>query len=688
MQGLRAIAVLAVVVYHLSPAWIPGGFVGVDVFFVISGYLITGLIKRSLDEGTFSMGEFLARRARRLFPALFVMVAATLGLGYFLLLPSDYAHTLRAALGAITSTSNVYFWRLLAEGYFAPDAKLNPLLHTWSLGIEVQFYLLFPLLLLYLKNKSLHQTQSVVLALALISLAASACLLAAKPVAVFFLAPFRAWELLAGALVALRFFPEISSIALKQAFSATGLAAVFGACFLYDGTTAFPGLTALLPALGTLALLQTRDTAVHRALESRPLVFIGLISYSLYLWHWPLWVYTQFATGFVSSQPFFPLLLVAAMGLAVASFHLVEQPCRAYLVPRHRKLFVACLGMCATIFMAGGAFNGYAGRFDAQTRLLDAARTESLPLIAPCLDKATDQLCRLGSNSMPPRILLWGDSHAATWAPALDQSLTSFQKSALFSWNSLCPPLFPPDGSVLTGCDRSNLAVKKMLENEPQIDTVVLSAYWAAYFGGLAHVPARTWPRETGRASGGAEVLSDTLEWLQKRGTKIIILGPLPTYEQSVPLGIAMEQVMGKQFPIRQKFETQRLASKDFFNVMERFSGAPFLHFIEPDKWLCRPICDLAIDGRSLYRDNNHLSHDGALPLEPQLRIHLRNALLRDESKTPPSQPGLAPSAMVWRVSLAIQTPSRSISFRRDPLPLAVSHVLHPAAEKVSSWHT
>ena len=216
IDGLRAVAVLAVVLHHLSAPLVPGGYVGVDVFFVISGYLITTIITREKAEGQFTFARFYERRAGRIFPALFAVLGVTLVAGWFVLLPSDYAATLRATLGTLFFSSNMVFWRDLAEGYFAPDAKLNPLLHTWSLGVEEQFYVFFPLLLLGCYRCCQKYIFWILLGCGLVSLLGSVLVVKGNSVAVFFLSPFRAWELFAGVLLALGVMPAAWSTELTQ----------------------------------------------------------------------------------------------------------------------------------------------------------------------------------------------------------------------------------------------------------------------------------------------------------------------------------------------------------------------------------------------------------------------------------------------------------------------------------------
>ena len=273
VDGLRAVAVLAVVLNHFSAVAVPGGYVGVDVFFVISGFLITGIIARELAEGRFSFRRFYQRRARRIFPALFARLVATVAAACVLLLPSDLLPTLRAALGTALFGSNLVFWRM-ELGYFdVTDTRLNPLLHTWSLAVEEQFYILFPVFLLICYRRFTRHVLAVAVLCSVVSLIGAVLLTRTNAQAAFYLAPFRAWELLAGALLALGALPRTRSAVLREAMVGGGMAAIVVACFAFDDSTAFPGLAALAPVLGAVAVIHggtSGSTMAGRRWESVP----------------------------------------------------------------------------------------------------------------------------------------------------------------------------------------------------------------------------------------------------------------------------------------------------------------------------------------------------------------------------------------------------------------------------------
>ena len=254
IDGLRAIAVIAVVLHHLSPTWVPGGFIGVDVFFVISGYLITKIISREIADGTFSFARFYERRIRRLFPALFAVLAFVLVAGWVLLLPSDYLATVRASAATLLFSANILFWNVQTD-YFAGDAKLNPLLHMWSLGVEEQFYLVFPVVLLLIHRWIPRWMVPAMMAGFIVSLGLSILFTPTSFVASYFLLPTRAWELLAGGLLAVIPMRQVGTKFGRELLAFAALLAILVPAFQYTQQTPFPGYAALLPVLGTAALI-------------------------------------------------------------------------------------------------------------------------------------------------------------------------------------------------------------------------------------------------------------------------------------------------------------------------------------------------------------------------------------------------------------------------------------------------
>ncbi|MFC3695314.1 acyltransferase family protein, partial [Chenggangzhangella methanolivorans] len=324
IDGLRAVAVLSVLLYHAA-GLVPGGFVGVDVFFVISGYVITKTIAADLAAGSFGLWSFYERRIRRIAPALGVTILATAAASAAILLPIDLEAMGKSAIAAALMVSNMLFWG--QAGYFDAAAQAKPLLHTWSLGIEEQFYLIFPLLVAGLWRFARRAVVPVLAVLAAASFAASIWHLPVDPDDVFYLAPYRFWELLIGALIALRPARALEG----SAFAFLGLGLIAGAVLLYDDKTLFPGLAALAPTLGAaLAINGAREgMAAARLLAARPLVLVGKISYSLYLVHWPLIVLVEYRQDARLDATEAWLVIAVSLVLAWISWHFVEQPFRA-----------------------------------------------------------------------------------------------------------------------------------------------------------------------------------------------------------------------------------------------------------------------------------------------------------------------------------------------------------------------
>lgn len=431
IDGLRALAVLPVMLFHAGIGGFGGGYVGVDVFFVISGFLITSMVVSGLRTGSFSLRDFYERRARRLLPALFVVMAACLPAAWFLLLPGEALAFGRSMAAASAFGANMLFWR--TSGYFDQAAELKPLLHTWSLGVEEQFYIVFPLLLMLCWRLSPRRLALLLGAMALLSLAGAQWLLARQPQASFYLAPWRAWELLSGALLALHcggglHWPAASRWPAWQRdlAGACGLALILLPVLTYTPQTPFPGLAALPPVLGTLLVLACVDGAgrVGRLLTWRPVVGIGLISYSAYLWHQPLLAFARLSQPGAAPDWLPPLMVLLALGLAAVTWRLVELPWR----DRHRQPSRAVwrLALAGTLGLgAAGLALGWQGglpqRWPPAVRdLIDPPKTRLL--VCPPASGGL-QICPLGAPGRPVSVVLLGDSHANALHTALDARL-------------------------------------------------------------------------------------------------------------------------------------------------------------------------------------------------------------------------------------------------------------------------
>jgi len=439
IDGLRAVAVVPVILFHAGVGALAGGFVGVDVFFVISGYLITSIILRERAEGRFSMLRFWERRARRILPALYVVMLACIPVAWALMLPDQYRDFARSLVAVGLFGSNILFWR--ESGYFAAAAEEKPLLHTWSLSVEEQFYLVFPLLMAVLWRFGQRGVAGVLAVFALISLGLSHYAADTMPSANFFLLPTRAWELLVGALCA--FWLTARSRAGHDGLVALGLGAIMLSVLWFDGTTPFPSLWALVPVLGTAAVILFARPGgwTGRLLSWRAMVGIGLVSYSAYLWHQPLMAFARIAH--LSAPPLWLMLALGALSfpLAYVTWRFVEQPFRrpgATFAPPAR-LGAVLLPSLALLLAVGVHGHVTEGRRDiwmknaavAQVqmyRLWEQARAEGAGWRAdpavPCvmqltrLDGHMDRL-RACREKHGPGLLVAGDSHARMVMPGL-----------------------------------------------------------------------------------------------------------------------------------------------------------------------------------------------------------------------------------------------------------------------------
>jgi len=647
IQGLRAIAVALVVVYHLHAAALPGGFVGVDVFFVISGYLITGIIGKEMAEGRFSFRRFYERRARRIFPALFAMVAATLVACFAVMLPTDLIGALRGALGALLFAANLVFWKM-DTGYFEEiDSRTNPLLHTWSLGVEEQFYVLFPVFLLVCIRWVPGRIAAVLAACTLISFAAAALLVRGNAAAAFYLSPFRAWELLAGALLAVGALPPLRFAVLRELLVAGGLCAILAAAVLYSETTRFPGASALLPVIGAMAVIHGGaggSTLAGRLLSARPMVYVGLISYSLYLWHWPVMVLAQYVNGMRTVAGWSGVLLLIALALAVLSYHFVEQPWRRPTPrrPRGRGLLqaVAFVAGATAFCIVGLLSSGFPGRFDARVAQIDAARRDPLPY-RECNDRHAADACRLGAAGIEPSFLLWGDSHLMALAPVLHDLLLQSRTAAVFVPATGCAPLLDLDSRMKPRCREVAASVQAYLAAQPSIRAVVLAAFWSTYFreqAPLRWAPRDREPLEGAPAAQGA--LGTTVQWLTDNGRRAVIVGPVPTFRKSVPAALALQLRSGITL-LDLSPERQREKNVLFARAAGALPAHGSVNAFHPLDWMCQAQCTVMLGGKSLYRDAHHLNDEGARFLRDRLADALGLAVSPDAgSSYPPDAAG------------------------------------------------
>jgi len=619
IDGLRAVAVLLVVLFHLELAF-PGGFIGVDVFFVISGFLITSLIMRDYEAGDFSMLVFWQRRARRILPALLLVVLAAVVAGWFLLLPRDLMELGWSVLAQAAFLQNVVFWS--GEGYFAAPSETKPLLHTWSLAVEEQFYVVFPVFLALLGWRARRIWPFVLALLLLVSLAISVFAVKFFPGAAFYFLPSRAWELLLGAMIAVvpppRGFPHI----LKEIATALALAILLVAAAVYSAETPFPGWAALPPCVATATIIwlnQTDRTAAARLLEWPLLVFIGLISYSLYLWHWPLISYYRYWQLEPMSMGVKLLLLLASVVLAVLSWKFVETPFRRGIGWSSRKIFTfsaSGLSACAMVGASLMGNDGWVGRFTDEVIGYDAvAREETYRNEMDTAALSASRWIELGAareNSETVDVVVWGDSLAMALCPAVDDYCQQHGLSGIAITRSATAPLPGfANQRALSDPHVSAAALEVIQKKEPKI--VILAAAWSGY--------AQKDPKVFGsqRRDDFWSALAKTVDILRRPGRQIWIVLEPPIHRHHVPRVLARNHLFGLSYgksvitPL-----DYSAASSDFHQRLADHVGEE-VKVIEPaDAFLASgqgknaPFLVTDQSGKAAYRDHIHLSTHGA----------------------------------------------------------------------------
>lgn len=614
IQGLRAIAVVSVLLFHAFPHGLTGGFVGVDVFFVISGFLISGILYRDMQKGRYSLADFYRKRIRRLFPALFVMLLSTLVVGYAVLSPDAYRELARTAISSTLFLSNVDFY--LLSGYFSPAAELKPLLHTWSLAVEEQFYIAFPPLLWLVHRFARRLLMPLLLLVFLLSLLLAQLYLPRDPTAVFFLSPFRVFELLCGVTVSLMTLPAIFARPEARGLAVgAGLAMIALALATYSAETPFPGVAALLPAVGTaLVLLAGRggDSRPARLISSPPFLFFGAISYSLYLWHWPVFSYLRVLS--TDGMPSMPVILMA-LGLAVLagwlSYRLVEQPFARRSI-RHTPLIrMGLAGMCAMCLIAAGirGAGGLPSRFPPDVlTFFDGAKDYS-PERFRChrgtgdLDYA--ETCVLGAAGADPHIVVWGDSHGTELAYALAGMLEKDGQALRQITASACPPVVGVDVPDRPNCAAVNAGMLEGIAGDPGIRTVILATNAENYY-------AKKLPPDTLEAG-----YDRVIRHLREAGKEVIPVSqiPNPNLEAPTAAGYAARRGGGALARIGRPLDDVRAASADWnarlAGLAEAHGAVPF----DPVPLLCAPDFCPVVDGDTrtlLYFNPTHVSVAGA----------------------------------------------------------------------------
>jgi len=635
IDGLRAIAVLPVLFFHASLGF-PGGFVGVDVFFVISGFLIGTLVIAELEAGTFQLFQFWERRVRRLFPALAVVVIACFIAGAIWFVPKNFEELGQSIIAQPLLVSNFYFWR--QSGYFETAAEFQPLLHTWSLAVEEQFYLFFPPIMLLLLKGGRKVATTGIIAFIFGSFVWSVYGSYRYPSPTFFLIPARIWELDIGVLLALLPKARKSWPGLNEILGWLGLVLIFWSVFFFSINTRFPGAAALPPCLGAALIIYANSgkmTSVGKLLSWPGFVFTGKISYSLYLWHWPLIVFIKYLVLTDLPDFYLPLALVASFVLAWLNWKFVETPFRKKtILPDRRRLFMVS-GVLSVVFVVVGTYlykaDGIPSRFPPEVTkhrkekhnfpgndgLENLSRTGELYVIG---DRT--------KNETPPQILLWGDSHAMSVIPVIDKMGKDY---GIGAYTAVKPGTLPLIGAhrAEEGSRAPDLGTPVFeFINKHKIKNVLLVARWSVYVNGLPSGKLSTLISDSETESknpGQAEVvfvrnLRKTVARLRKNEVNVFIMRSVAFQPRDVPVTVALTASRGMDLNLfaRPISELRVWHEKANGLIDEAVKGLgatvldPIPYYTDSSGTYL-----MAKDGNALYEDRDHLSPIGSLELRP-----------------------------------------------------------------------
>lgn len=641
IDGLRAIAILPVILFHAGVAGVGGGFVGVDVFFVISGYLMCSLIAGEMAQGEFSLLGFYQRRVRRIFPALFAMMLTCAVVAWFAFMPQELLYFARSMSAASLFTSNIQFAK--EAGYFDIGAQMKPLLHTWSLAVEEQFYIGFPLVMILLQRIAPRQVIALVLVILAASFAAGIGALNRDATAAFYLSQYRVWELLIGVVLGLGAIPELRSKMGRQVLAATGLLLIGIAVFTFTEKTTFPGFAALLPCLGAACIIHARagNGVVGRLLTLRPLVFVGLISYSLYLWHWPIIVFTRYFTGHELTPALRLTVILASILVAIASWRFIEKPFRGSLalfkgrlLPAIAVLLVGVTSGAGTLVVMSGGAPGrlpadvraiYAATYDRSHFYQDGCFSESDHKGPSNADIESGKVCALGDlDDTGPDFLVWGDSHAAAMAPAIDTAAAARGFGGMFAAHATCPPL--NDVPLTTKgdtrrCTAFNNSVRDLIR-EKHIPLVFMLAYWPKYVH-QSELPnqgdyfdASIPPSVADYSTPVATALDNTLAQLKQEGVKVVLVMDVPEMGHFVPEALAKAKLAGTSTDIAPPWpyiaERQALAR----SMLKKYAAKYDAAIVDPLAAFCdNDHCLASRNGVPLYMDADHITASAAKSL-------------------------------------------------------------------------
>lgn len=632
IDGLRAVAILLVVLYHSGVTFLSGGFIGVDVFFVISGFLIGGIIYTELNNKTFSYSRFYTRRIKRIAPALLVMLVFCSAFAFFYLSPLELKDFNLFAGSTILSVPNIMLWH--KTNYFSPNAELNPLLMTWSLGVEEQFYIFLPIVLsIIIKfNKKVVASVSII---SLISFISCVILTKTAPLFSFFMLPTRAWELGVGVILSIMHKEgRFNSLSLnkKEFLFIIGLGLILFSGVNFDKNTNFPGYAAVLPVLGSSLILIGNARISSVLLGNRVMVFIGLVSYSWYLWHWPLLSFSRLAID--NKLPVSNGLIISAIALLIAyvSYLFVETPFRKGFKFTNKKIIVGYSIISLLMMFPIGM--GY---------LLQGIPQRVSPVVAQAeidkLEQVADR-CLVGygsttyskdiscvPNSLQDGVALVGDSHAAALKGGVEQYAKKSNMVVYQLTKASCPMLLGSTRmmnsypSHATECESYNKKVLGLITDNEKIKTVVISAFWGSGIDDSDSGYAVNNSNQNG-LSALSLGLGNAIQKMTDAGKKVILVQDVPFLQFNVVRAIDNQQI-----PLRKVINTliqptqmDIESTKDYSFPPEKVNALLTsiandhkIEIFDPAQNLCSPAgCKFKSNNRPFYYDNQHLTHLGS----------------------------------------------------------------------------
>ena len=646
IDGLRAIAVLSVLFFHAGLKTFSGGYLGVDIFFVLSGYLITSIILKDIQNNQFSLGRFYEKRCRRILPAIFIVLLVSIPFAWFLLLPHELKLFARSLTYTSLSVSNIYFFN--STNYFDRASELKPLLHTWSLGVEEQFYMLYPLLLLFIWKKGVKTSYVVLAIISVISLMVAHWSSIHYPLASFYLLHTRAWELLSGALLGMYLFHRQTPIeATKQnnLLSTLGLIIITVSILTYEESMPNPGFYTLPPIIGTLLIIAFThpDQFIGKLLSNRILVGLGLISYSAYLWHQPLFAFMRIKS--LGSLDVWGMItgIVATIVLAIITWKFIEKPARDLKRLTRKQVFIGS-GLGLAFFLAigitGEAKKGFESRYS-----IPPAVVNDFNLDAFSLKCYADRTCDVGDlTAKKSDVVVFGDSHAQSILAAFEKVGQQTKTKTTFMGMVGCPPLLdvvilkgPP---VLGVCEK---LVEKQIEfiKKERPKKIFLVARWSAYVDGdydgrgmffLGKHTNDTIDKEHTKKVY-LEGIEKTIATYQAMGSEVYVIGQIPQQRFSAKEFYYL--IYDEKTPVDNKkllLKKYSVSLEDHLNLQK--NNRQFFEFLQqkglgqliiPDDIFCRDAyCPLGTLERTYYRDKDHISNYGAEQIAPLLLPYIQ----------------------------------------------------------------